>query len=333
MSRMLNPQPADNYDMGSVGPRDKNKTQSRQQSNIDVPPIPPLSLQTSNEPIGGSDADSVYSFTHSKRGYAVLIMNHAFANEDENLPGIKHDIESMSRLFTTMDFEVRQLINLSSEQLYSDLLGIQEEISSDCDCFVCVISTHGGEDPGFYAYHPQEPGYTRTEHYVLNTDGSMWTRHIMEMFDDHHCRALRGKPRLFFVQACRGNDVDRGVDLIENTENIESNEDRSEDNSFNQVVFQIPCYNDSLVMFSSNSGKYAWSEDIEGGWLLTALDQVFSSGSGDDLLSLLTQVCGEVASREAFIPDNKRAHRSKSTACVYHKLRKDIYFPSSKSKE
>lgn len=80
------------------------------------------------------------------------------------------------------------------------------------------------------------------------------------------------------------------------------------------------------------SGKYAWSEDLEGGWLLSAINKVFSSGSGDDLLSLLTQVCGEVASREAFIPNNGRAHCSKSTACVYHKLCKDIYFPSSKIK-
>lgn len=79
-------------------------------------------------------------------------------------------------------------------------------------------------------------------------------------------------------------------------------------------------------------GKYAWSEDLEGGWLLSAINKVFSSGSGDDLLSLLTQVCGEVASREAFIPNNGRAHCSKSTACVYHKLCKDIYFPSSKIK-
>lgn len=43
--------------------------------------------------------------------------------------------------------------------------------------------------------------------------------------------------------------------MNENTENIESNEDRSEDNSLNQDVFQIPCYNDFLVMFSSTSGK------------------------------------------------------------------------------
>lgn len=96
----------------------RKTTQSRQQSSTGVPPISP---QTPNEPIEGSDQDSSYSFTHSKRGYAVLIMNHEFANEDDNLPGVKHDIDSMSRLFTTMDFEVRQLINLTNEQLVSDL--------------------------------------------------------------------------------------------------------------------------------------------------------------------------------------------------------------------
>lgn len=96
----------------------RNTAQSRQQSSTGAPPISP---QTSNEPIVGRDTDSSYSFTHSKRGYAVLIMNHEFANEDENLPGVKHDIDSMSRLFTSMDFEVRQLINLTGDQLVSDL--------------------------------------------------------------------------------------------------------------------------------------------------------------------------------------------------------------------
>lgn len=98
----------------------RNTAQSRQQSSAGAPPISP---QTSNEPIVGRDTGSSYSFTHSKRGYAVLIMNHEFANEDENLPGVKHDIDSMSRLFTSMDFEVRQLINLTGDQLVSDLRG------------------------------------------------------------------------------------------------------------------------------------------------------------------------------------------------------------------
>ena len=76
------------------------------------------------------------------------------------------------------------------------------------------------------------------------------------------------------------------------------------------------------------SGKYAWSEDREGGWLLTALDRVLSSRSGEDLLSLLTEVCGDVATKEAFDSNDERRDRTKSTACVYHKLCKDIYFPS-----
>ena len=90
------------------------------------------------------------------------------------------------------------------------------------------------------------------------------------------------------------------------------------------VGFKVPVQNWKKII----SGKYAWSEDEEGGWLLTALDRVLSSRSGEDLLSLLTEVCGDVATREAFDSNDERRDRTKSTACVYHKLCKDIYFPS-----
>lgn len=88
-----------------------------------------------------------------------------------------------------------------------------------------------------------------------------------------------------------------------------------------------------ISLLFTQLGKYAWSEDFEGGWLLSALQSVFPSSTDTDLLSLLTRVCGEVAKREAYIPDNERAHRSKSAACVYHKLSKDIYFPKSNKKD
>jgi hypothetical protein len=42
--------------------------------------------------------------------------------------------------------------------------------------------------------------------------------------------------------------VDRGIDLlVDNGDEVDA--------STENTVFQIPCYNDSLVMFSSTSGK------------------------------------------------------------------------------
>ena len=96
---------------------------------------------------------------------------------------------------------------------------------------------------------------------------------------------------------------------------------------YTTVGVKVPVLNWKKII----SGNYAWSEDREGGWLLTVLDRVLSSRPGEDLLSLLTEVCGDVATREAFVSNDERTHRKKSTACVYHKLFKDICFPAPNS--
>jgi hypothetical protein len=67
--------------------------------------------------------DSVYLFGHNKRGYAVLVMNYGFDNEDENLPGVKVDLENMSALFNSLGFDVIELVNLTNEDLVTELIG------------------------------------------------------------------------------------------------------------------------------------------------------------------------------------------------------------------
>ena len=78
-------------------------------------------LGTSDDPIESFDTSDIYDFSHSKRGCAVLIMNHEFADPDENLPVVKYDIDSMSKLFSSLGFDVKLLINLTQDQLLLDL--------------------------------------------------------------------------------------------------------------------------------------------------------------------------------------------------------------------
>lgn len=55
------------------------------------------------------------------------------------------------------------------------------------DAFVMVIMTHGNSGCVFTADGER-----------LNIDD------ITTMFDGHHCKALLGKPKMFFIQACQG---------------------------------------------------------------------------------------------------------------------------------
>jgi hypothetical protein len=42
--------------------------------------------------------------------------------------------------------------------------------------------------------------------YVYASDGDkLGVEEITTMFDGNHCKALRGKPKMFFIQACQGS--------------------------------------------------------------------------------------------------------------------------------
>ena len=54
----------------------------------------------------------------------------------------------------------------------------------------------------------------------------------------------------------------------------------------------------------------------------------------DDLLTILTQVCGKMAiNMVTYCPSTPRFDKAKSAACVYHRLSKDIYLQPNWERE
>ncbi|KAL3875905.1 hypothetical protein ACJMK2_033810 [Sinanodonta woodiana] len=133
-----------------------------------------------------------YDCSHKDRGYALI-----FANEDvePKRQGALEDEMYMDKLFGNLKFKVLNRSDVSAEDIVQTLNDVlaDEEFLKNSDCFVFVISTHGKE--------------------ILSLDGKIYqhlscigntyitTQKIVSMVSE--CEALKGKPKLFFIQACR----------------------------------------------------------------------------------------------------------------------------------
>ena len=93
---------------------------------------------------------------------------------------------------TYSDLNGQELKQLISEYSRKDL--------SQFDCFFMAVSSHG--DRGS----------------VLGTDGVSVPieSHILTPFNGANCPSLISKPKVFFLQACRGNEKDFCVKIPDN---------------------------------------------------------------------------------------------------------------------
>jgi len=93
--------------------------------------------------------------------------------------------EILKQLFEDLKFDVEIHNDLTFESLEMLLLTSSHCDHSNFDAFVCCFLTHGNLG-------------------VLYTSDVKAVRilDIVEYFDDIHCESLRGKPKMFFIQAC-----------------------------------------------------------------------------------------------------------------------------------
>lgn len=173
-------------------------------------------VRLSNPSYNQLDDKCTYRISKHRPGLAVFIINSEFQHQPYR-PFATVDQQFMTKLFKHLGFEIKLLENKTGFELWKNLLEIQRSITTDYDCFVCIISSHGAEVP---LSRLLDPDRKLRQHVIFTRDGEIPTDKILEVFSDDRCENLKGKPRMFFIQACRcamgadeNFDVDKGIDI------------------------------------------------------------------------------------------------------------------------
>ncbi|KAL7841046.1 hypothetical protein SRHO_G00247370 [Serrasalmus rhombeus] len=147
---------------------------------------------------------------------------------------------------------------------------------------------------------------------LFGTDGAVQLKDLTSLFRGDRCPSLVGKPKLFFIQACRGTDLDAGIEM-------DSNSDGS--------PVKIPVEADFLYAYSTAPGYYSWRNTMTGSWFIQSLCEMINKyGRELEILHILTRVNHKVALDFESTSNSPIFDAKKQIPCVVSMLTKEMYF-------
>ncbi|KAL4640535.1 Caspase-3 precursor-like [Arapaima gigas] len=240
-----------------------------------------------------------YSMSHRHVGKCLIISNRCFSG----LPyrnGAEKDEERLKHTFEALGFTLQVEKNLSAGDMLRVLQSVSKEDHSQRSCFVCVILTHGYEE------------------HVLGTDrNAVPVRDLTAQLTAQRCPSLQGKPKLFFIQACRGEEYDSGVE----TDSV--------------AVKQKSCVKlsdtpemDFLCGYSTPPGYFSWRNQATGSVYIRGLCLMLEQHKSLEITKILTRVNHWVALHFESQTDSELTGRKKQMPCVMSRLTKELYLQS-----
>ncbi|XP_051787293.1 caspase-1-like isoform X3 [Erpetoichthys calabaricus] len=158
-----------------------------------------LTLSTSEfiKSIQEKEADSIYEVfdKRERKRLALLINNVEFDNPKMKRNGAMEDQSQMKRLLEELGYRVDIHNNLSAQEVEQALKNFaSHEDHKLSDSTFVVLMSHGLRN-GICGKHYQD-GDTD----IFSTDK------IFDIFNAKNCAALREKPKVIIIQACRGSE-------------------------------------------------------------------------------------------------------------------------------
>ncbi|XP_078453593.1 caspase-3-like isoform X1 [Lampetra planeri] len=252
-------------------------------------------------------SDSVaYNMNYSNVGYCVIINNKTFDRSTGmgERTGTDVDRDMLEKQFKGLGFQVEVKNNMKRKEMVSYITEVAEKDHRQCACFVCILLSHGDEGV------------------IYGTDDYLPIRELTTPFRGDLCRHLVGKPKLFFIQACRGTDFDEGATTCADND-VETDSD-----SISRQT--IPVEADFLYCYSTVPGYYSWRNVATGSWFVQAFCKVLkeSANSNLELMQLLTRVNRKVAYDYISFSSDTHFSGKKQIPCIVSMLTKEFHFPS-----
>ena len=233
----------------------------------------------------------LYNMTKTPHGICLIINNYEFYQGDpkyERLTdrsGAQKDQENLVETFKFLKYEIDLRENLTSEKMVDTLKDISCRDHTPYDSFICCILTHGEEGVVFGA-----------------DSRPVSLRDLTGIVKGTFTRSLMNKPKLFFVQACRGDREERGIP-------VEKDGDTS-----------LPVEADFLFGYATPTGKAAYRSRRHGSWFISELCEVFKE---DSMQMPLGAMMKKINRR---VSDAYTKEGYKQCTEVVDRLRKDVMF-------
>ncbi|XP_060489349.1 caspase-2 isoform X2 [Panthera onca] len=164
---------------------------------------------------------------------------------------------------------------------------------------------------------------------IYGVDGKLLQlQEVFRLFDNASCPNLQNKPKMFFIQACRGDETDRGVDQQDGKNSVGSSECEESDDSKELLKTRLPTRSDMICGYACLRGTAAMRNTKRGSWYIEALTQVFSERACDThVADMLVTVNALIKEREGYAPGTE-FHRCKEMSEYCSTLCRHLYlFP------
>ena len=207
-----------------------------------------------------------------KKGFALIVTNAKFDN-GETLPGVSDDEENIRKFCKKAGFtiysatETHNLTLFQMVELFHKYMG--NETFENNDAFICFISSHGNAEG------------------ILGTDcRSISIKQIVDPIVNND--KLVKKPKLFFLNSCRGYKVNIGIPSSKKSPWALSGLPASD---LNSLAISIPFHADTIIAYSCWDEFESYMDDHNGSWFISVLTDVLNKyGNTEQLTDMLIMV-------------------------------------------
>ncbi|KAF4074725.1 hypothetical protein AMELA_G00242560 [Ameiurus melas] len=142
---------------------------------------------------------------------------------------------------------------------------------------------------------------------------------MTSLFRGDKCQSLVGKPKIFILQACRGNKQDEAVNPMDEVDSKLVNELVADAG----VVQTLPAGADFIMCYSVAEGFYSIRHPVNGSWFVQDLCELLSKYSFElEFTELLTLINRKVSQRSM----GNSAIGKKQVPCFASMLTMKLYF-------
>lgn len=283
------------------GPRRRKVTMDNNKTSVDSKSINNFETKTihgSKSMDSGIYLDSSYKMDYPEMGLCIIINNKNFHKSTgmSARNGTDVDAANLRETFMALKYEVRNKNDLTREEIMELMDSVSKEDHSKRSSFVCVILSHGDEGV------------------IFGTNGPVDLKKLTSFFRGDYCRSLTGKPKLFIIQACRGTELDCGIETDSGTDD-------------DMACQKIPVEADFLYAYSTAPGYYSWRNSRDGSWFIQSLCAMLKLYAHKlEFMHILTRVNRKVAMEFESFSLDATFHAKKQIPCIVSMLTKELYF-------